>query len=150
MSNVKTVLITGAGTGIGRGIAIAFASQGMNLALLGRTRRTLEETAQACETEPLIFEASVDDRERLAEVVSEIETQRGPIHILVNNAGMNTKLRNLSDMPPEEWDRVIEVNLTGVAPYLISVDPERKLAIGNAILALFFDSHRVSVPLSHL
>jgi NADP-dependent 3-hydroxy acid dehydrogenase YdfG len=113
MSDIRTALITGAGTGIGRGIAIAFAREGMNLALLGRTRRTLDETAELCTTEPLVFEGSVDDRDRLAEIVKETETRYGSIEILVNNAGMNTKLRNLGDMPPDEWDRVIQVNLTG-------------------------------------
>ena len=109
----QTALITGAGSGIGKGIAITFAKEGMKLALLGRTRETLEDTVRACGTDPLIFEASIDDRYRLAEVVGETEAALGPIDILVNNAGMNTKQRNLSDMPPDQWDRVIEINLTG-------------------------------------
>ena len=113
MNSDRTALITGAGTGIGRGIAVAFAAEGMNLALVGRTRQTLEETARACGSDALILEASVEDRDRLAQVVSEIEGQYGSVGILVNNAGMNTKRRSLSDMPPDEWDRVINVNLTG-------------------------------------
>lgn len=113
MQAKRTALITGAGTGIGRGIAVAFAVEGIKLALLGRTRKTLEETARACGSDTLILEASVEDRDRLDEVVREVETQYGSIEILVNNAGMNTKLRNLKDMPTDEWDRVINVNLTG-------------------------------------
>ncbi|MEE2753328.1 MAG: SDR family NAD(P)-dependent oxidoreductase [Candidatus Latescibacterota bacterium] len=113
MSKARTALITGAGSGIGQGIAIAFAREGINLALLGRTKKTLEDTARACGTDPLIFEGSIDDRNRLSEAVRETEAQFGSIEVLVNNAGMNTKQRNLIDMPPDEWDRVIEINLTG-------------------------------------
>lgn len=114
MPEQKVALITGAGTGIGRGIAVAFAEAGIRLALLGRTRRTLEETAGLCGADPLILEADVDDREKVAEAVAAAEDRFGSISILVNNAGMNTPLRNLTDMPPEQWDRVIQVNLTGV------------------------------------
>jgi NADP-dependent 3-hydroxy acid dehydrogenase YdfG len=113
MQTEGTALITGAGTGIGRGIAIAFSAQGMRVALVGRTRETLEETAQCCEGETLILESSVNDRDRLAAVVAETIEKLGPISILVNNAGMNTRERNLADMPPDQWDQVIDVNLTG-------------------------------------
>ena len=109
----RTALITGAGTGIGRGIAVAFAAAGIRVALVGRTRSTLEETAAACGGETLILEGSVEDRDRLAQIVAEAADRFGTLDILVNNAGMNTRERNLADMPVDQWDRVINVNLTG-------------------------------------
>jgi len=109
----KTVLITGAGTGIGRGIAVAFSETGMRLGLVGRTTETLEETAGQCSSETVVLPCGVNDRDGLAKVVSQTESQFGRIDILVNNAGMNTKKRNLGDMDPADWDRVIDVNLTG-------------------------------------
>lgn len=113
MSSERTALITGAGTGIGRGIAVAFSGDGIRVALVGRTRATLEETANLCPGESLIVESSVTDRPRLRKAVAESEAAFGGIGILVNNAGMNTSQRNLTDMPPEQWDQVIDVNLTG-------------------------------------
>lgn len=109
MSDKRTTLITGAGTGIGRGIAVAFSGAGMNVALVGRTASTLLETADLCGPDTRVFEASVNNRDRIAEIVAEI----GTIQILVNNAGMNTLTRGLRDMPAERWDEVIDVNLTG-------------------------------------
>ena len=134
MDEQKTALITGAGTGIGRGIAVAFAAHGINLALLGRTRRTLEETAEMCGTDPLVLEADVDDREALAKAVGTAEDRFGSINILVNNAGMNTPLRNLTDMPPDQWDRVIQVNLTGVYNCFKAVLPGFLLAEDGLVI----------------
>lgn len=105
----RTALITGAGTGIGRGIATAFAADGIDVALVGRTRATLDETAAACGLRATVYVADVNDRPRLDEVVADV----GEVDILVNNAGMNTQKRNLADMDPADWDRVIDVNLTG-------------------------------------
>ncbi|MBS10719.1 MAG: hypothetical protein CME19_03840 [Gemmatimonadetes bacterium] len=113
MPNDRTALITGAGTGIGRGIAIAFSEAGIQVALLGRTPATLEETAGLCSGRSITLEGSVTDREGLAQAVAQTESELGPIGILVNNAGMNTRQRNLADIPPDQWDQVIDVNLTG-------------------------------------
>lgn len=113
MAGERTALITGAGTGIGRGIAVAFSAAGIPVALVGRTTETLEATAAVCEGPKLVLQGSVNDRERLAEIVEETSSRLGPIGILVNNAGMNTRERNLGDMAPEQWDEVINVNLTG-------------------------------------
>ncbi len=111
----KTAWITGAGTGIGRAIAVGLAHDNANLALFGRTRETLEETAEACKDRAnvVIAVGSVDDRNAVGEAVTTTVERFGALDILVNNAGINSKKRNLSDMPPEQWDRVIEINLTG-------------------------------------
>jgi NADP-dependent 3-hydroxy acid dehydrogenase YdfG len=115
MANPKTAWITGAGTGIGRAIAVSLSNEGANLALFGRTQDTLEETADACKdrSKTEIVLGSVEDRAAVAQAAATTVDRFGRLDILVNNAGTNGKKRNLSDMPPEEWDRVISINLTG-------------------------------------
>ena len=125
MANPKTAWITGAGTGIGRAIAVSMSNEDTNLTLFGRTKDTLEETADACKdrSNVEIVVGSVENRAAVAETVTTTVDRFGGLDILVNNAGTNGKKRNLSDMPPEEWDRVIQINLTGAYNCFKSVLP---------------------------
>ena len=111
----KGVAITGAGSGIGRGIAVAFSKAGAALALAGRRRDALEETAAALDTgtRSTVVPTDVTDRQTVAAMAGEAVSFLGNIDILVNNAGINTRQRNLSDITDEDWDRVIQINLTG-------------------------------------
>ena len=126
MADAKTAWITGAGTGIGRAIAVSLSNDSTNLTLFGRTRETLEETAGACKdrSNVEIVLGSVDDRAAVAEAVTATVDRFGGLDILVNNAGINGKKRNLGDMPPEEWDRVIQINLTGAYNCFKAVLPQ--------------------------
>ena len=110
----KTAIITGAGTGIGRGIAVGFAQAGMNLVLAGRRPEPLEETAQACpDTGVRIVPTDVTDRASVKALAATTTEAFGHIDILVNNAGINTRKRNLDDISDADWDRVMTINLTG-------------------------------------
>lgn len=110
----KTAIITGAGTGIGQGIAIAFANAGFNLMLAGRRTEPLEETAQSCgQSNIQIMATDVTDRDSVLALSQKTIETFGSIDVLVNNAGINTKKRNLDDISNEDWDRVININLTG-------------------------------------
>lgn len=110
----KTAVITGAGTGIGKGIAIAFAQAGFNLTLSGRRTKPLEETAKHCGSANIqIISTDVTDRQSVHAMVKKTMKSFGTIDVLINNAGINTKARNLDDISDEDWDRVININLTG-------------------------------------
>ena len=110
----KTAIITGAGTGIGQGIAIAFANAGYNLTLAGRRPEPLEETAKQCgDTNLQIITTDVTNRDDVQNLAQTTINTFGSIDVLINNAGINTKKRNLDDISDEDWDRVININLTG-------------------------------------
>ncbi|MGA1195121.1 MAG: SDR family oxidoreductase [Candidatus Latescibacterota bacterium] len=110
----KTTIITGAGTGIGQGIAIAFANAGYQLVLAGRRIEPLEETAKNCGgTNIQIVATDVTDRNAVQLLAQKTIDTFGSIDVLINNAGINTQKRNLDDISDEDWDRVININLTG-------------------------------------
>lgn len=112
----KTALITGAGRGIGRATAIAFAKEGINLGLLGRTIENLEAVAselQAYGVKVSIAAADVSNMESVNTAVEKIRGELGPIDILVNNAGIS-KFGKFLEVDPEDWAKIIQVNVMGV------------------------------------
>ena len=114
----KNALITGGSRGIGRAIAEEYARQGAGLALLARNAEKLAEAAESVRTESEVAEvvtvqADVSDRGEVERAVEKSITQLGHLDILVNSAGI-ASLGNIDEMPPEEWRRMIEVNLMGV------------------------------------
>ena len=111
----KTVVVTGAGSGIGRAIAVGFCSDGASVIGIGRTSADLEGTARLCEGRGLRF--VVGDVARPSDVkrlFSEALDRHGKVDILVNNAALYPKVAFL-DSSDEEWSRVIYTNVIGMA-----------------------------------
>ena len=112
----KTALITGAARGIGRATAIAFAKEGINLGLLGRTSANLEKVTKELEeygVEVTMAVADVSDNDSVIAAVNHIKSELGPIDILINNAGIG-KFGKFLELSPEEFKNIIDVNLMGV------------------------------------
>ncbi|MDA0746789.1 MAG: SDR family NAD(P)-dependent oxidoreductase [bacterium] len=109
----QVAIITGAGSGIGQAIARSFAESGIQVVLAGRQAHTLEKTASELGTTARIVPTDVTDRNSVRTLAEKTLEDFGRIDILVNNAGINTQKRNLRDISDEDWDRVIQINLTG-------------------------------------
>lgn len=125
----RVAWITGAGTGIGRGVALALANSGVDVVLSGRRRAQLEEVAQGVRSagrRALVAPLDVSDREGVSNVVSEAVKEFGTIQVLVNNAGINTTNRSATEIDPADWDHVVEVNLTGAFNCFRGVFPGMK------------------------
>jgi len=121
----RTVLVTGAGRGIGKSIALRFAEEGARVALVARTRSEVEDTAGRIEAlggRALAITGDVSVRGPAEESVALTERELGPIDILVNNAGIFI-WRPFLKLAPEDWDRVIATNLTGAADLCRAVLP---------------------------
>lgn len=112
----KTALITGAGKGIGKALAESLAQEGVNLGLIARTSADLEalqaELTAKYDIRVAIATADVAVQDDVYRAVASLTEQLGAIHIVVNNAGI-AKFGKLVDMDPQEWERIIQVNLMG-------------------------------------
>lgn len=122
----KTALITGAGRGIGRATAIAFAKEGINVGLVGRTIENLEKVA--AELKPFgvnvaIAAANVANNAEVIEAVDQIKAELGAIDILINNAGIG-KFGSFLELSPEEFENIVQVNLMGTYYVTRAVLPE--------------------------
>ena len=117
MSTIKKVLITGAGTGIGRALAIEAAQNGFDLILVGRTSATLEETRSKCDTQnPRCIVADVTSAEGRALIADAVG---GSLDILINNAGI-LSVGHLADMADSDLEGMTTTNL--VAPMALTRD----------------------------
>lgn len=110
----RVALVTGAGRGIGRAIALELARRGMDLALNGRSEKPLEETVSLVESagrRAVCVVADVTVPGQAARLVDEVSGKLGGLHILVNNVG-DFLLKPLLDVMPAEWDHVMASNLS--------------------------------------
>lgn len=112
----KTALITGGGTGIGWGIAKAFAEEGVKVAIAGRRLGVVQEAAASWKGQPamLAHDCDVGNRASVNKLFAWAQEQLGRIDIVVNAAGVNIKTRMMANMLPEQWDEVMNINATGV------------------------------------
>lgn len=118
MQNItgKNAIITGAGRGIGRATAIAFAAEGINVGLVGRTASNLEKVTAELEqygVKTVFAAADVADKDAVNAAVEHITAELGPIDILINNAGIG-KFGKFLDLSPEEFKEIVDTNLMGV------------------------------------
>ena len=124
----KTALITGGGSGIGLGTALALAREGCRVAIAGRRLEVLQQGAGTWTGQPQILYHACDvgDRADVEKLFAWANQQLGRIDILVNAAGVNLKNRLMSNMTPPDWDRVLTINATGVYNAMYAVLPQMR------------------------
>ena len=108
----QVALVTGGGRGIGAGLARELASTGAHVAVAARTREQVEEVAR--EIDGLALEVDVTDRGAVERMVAETESRLGPIDLLAANAGIGNVSGGIWESDPDDWWRVLEVNVLGV------------------------------------
>ena len=113
---MAVALVTGASRGIGASIALALAGENYDLAITSRDPDRLQEISeQIVNNNRSVYPIKLDVKETdvIPEIVNNIETEFGPIEVLVNNAGVNLP-RAALDLSPIEWDEVLDTNLRGL------------------------------------
>lgn len=111
----KVALVTGAGQGIGRGIALRLAKDGAAIMLVDMKAEALDAVAaevRALGRKAATFVADISDREQVYAAISQAERELGGFDIIVNNAGI-AQVQPLSDVTPQEVDRIMRINVQG-------------------------------------
>jgi NAD(P)-dependent dehydrogenase (short-subunit alcohol dehydrogenase family) len=112
----KVALVTGAGSGIGRTVALALSGVGYQLVLAGRRKEALEETvamAGTAQGSALAVAADISDPAAVRALFSQTEQAFGRLDLLFNNAGVGIPSAALEDVTAEQWQRVVQTNLSG-------------------------------------
>ncbi|WP_433833093.1 3-ketoacyl-ACP reductase [Flavobacterium anhuiense] len=111
----KNAFITGAGKGIGKAVAIALAKEGVNLILVSRTQKDIEQLADEASNlgvKALALSADVSDIDSINKAVEKALAEFKHIDILINSAGI-ASFGKFLELEPEAWERIIQVNLMG-------------------------------------
>jgi NAD(P)-dependent dehydrogenase (short-subunit alcohol dehydrogenase family) len=111
--SARSAVVTGAGSGIGRAVALALLGDGYQVALAGRRREALEETARLGGG-GLVVPTDVTDPAQVAALFARTKEASGRVDLLFNNAGMSGPPVLLEDLTFEQWKAVVDVNLTGM------------------------------------
>ena len=141
----KVILITGAGTGLGKALALAAGQVGAKVICAGRRKdkiqQTADEVSKAGGTGTAV-EMDVTDLKSIEKGLKMAE-KVGPIDILINNAGIITGMKAVQDLPVEEWDKIMATNVRG--PYLLM-----RTILPGMIQRGFGRILNISAPIKHL
>jgi NAD(P)-dependent dehydrogenase (short-subunit alcohol dehydrogenase family) len=113
----KVAIVTGAGTGIGKAVALALMREGYAVALAGRRKDKLDETAhegQASGGKSLVAPTDVSEPQSIKALFATVKQTFGRLDLLFNNAGIGAPAVPLEDLPYESWQKVVATNLTGM------------------------------------
>ena len=141
----KVILITGAGSGLGKALALAAGQAGAKVICAGRRKDKIQQTAEKVTKAGGLgtaVEMDVTDVKSVEKGVKEAE-RVGPIEILINNAGIITGLKAVQDLPVEEWDKIMATNVRG--PYLMI-----RAILPGMIQRGFGRILNISAPIKHL
>jgi NAD(P)-dependent dehydrogenase (short-subunit alcohol dehydrogenase family) len=131
--NNKIAIVTGAGSGIGRACAIALACEGAKVALVGRRKERLEETAREIGNSALVLAADVSNPDEVARTVKQTAAHFGSLNVLLNNAGV-LHVGTAEQITEEQWDETFNVNVRGLWLLSRAALPEMRKAGGGSII----------------
>ena len=141
----KVILITGAGTGLGKALALAASQAGAKVICAGRRKDKIQQTADEVNKAGgtgTAVEMDVTDLKSVEKGLK-IAEKVGPIDVLINNAGIITGMKAVQDLPVEEWDKIMATNVRG--PYLLM-----RAILPGMIQRGFGRILNISAPIKHL
>jgi NAD(P)-dependent dehydrogenase (short-subunit alcohol dehydrogenase family) len=141
----KVILITGAGSGLGKALAVAAGQAGAKVICAGRRKERIQQAADEVTKAGGVGTALEMDVMDLKSVEKglKIAEKVGPIDVLINNAGIITGMKVVQDLPVEEWDKIMSTNVRG--PYLLM-----RAILPGMIQRGFGRVLNISAPIKHL
>jgi len=114
VTDQKVALVTGAGSGIGRAVALALNQNSFQVILVGRREHELQKTAAMAERPGMdVAPADITDAIQVRQLFQHVQQKFGRLDVLFNNAGMSSPAKPLEDLSLEEWKAVVDLNLSG-------------------------------------
>ena len=148
----KRILLTGGGSGIGRGVALAFARAGGAVVIAGRRKDALLATAAELSADSagriVPYCTDIADAAAVAELVAFATDTLGAVDILVNNAGINIPARGLAELSVPDWTRVVNVNLNGTFHVIHSLLPAMRTRKEGVIINVTSIAGRTATTLA--
>lgn len=141
-------LVTGGGRGIGRAIALAFAREGLAVAVVSRSREQIESVKSEIETfgrRAIAIPCDVRDNAAVRDTVAKVREQLGAITVLVNNAGVHLAKR-FSSVTEAEWQNILAVNLSSLFYFTQAVLPDMEKANWGRVINMASAAGRMGVP----
>jgi NADP-dependent 3-hydroxy acid dehydrogenase YdfG len=133
----KVAWITGAGSGIGQAGAVELAKAGASIVVSGRRVEALEETRKlvtAAGGQVHALALDVSDKKQVAHAAKELLERHGRCDILINSAGLNIPKRLYKDLVPDDWDKVIDINLNGALYCMTAVLPAMRVQKSGLVI----------------
>ena len=109
----QTAVVVGGGSGMGEAISLGLASEGATVIVAGRRQAKLDEVARQGSENIFTHTVDVANRDSVRTLFEWIHEQFGQLHLLVNCAGANVPKRSMSELDPEDWDKLMNINATG-------------------------------------
>lgn len=145
----KSVVITGAGSGVGRAIALQLAQQGWRMALLGRRTEPLQETAKLSglpAEDFIVTPCDIGNSSAVAEVSQRVLAQFGEVELLVNAAGTNAPRRLLNVLSLEDYHSMMNTNLNGAFYCVQAFLPQMRARKSGTIINIISDAGKQASP----
>lgn len=133
----KVALVTGAGSGIGKGAAMIFAQEGAKVAVLSRTAAQINQVAdevKALGAEAMAITADVSQPDQVEAAVKQVVDAWGRLDIVIANAGINGVWASLEELTPEDWDKTLDINLKGTFLTVKYAVPHLKKQGGSVVV----------------
>lgn len=144
--NGKVALVTGAGSGIGKGAALLLAREGAKVAALGRTEDKLQKVVTEVKQsggEAMPVVADVSQPDQMQRAVEQAIEKYGRLDIVLTNAGINGVQAPIEELEPDEWDKTLSINLKGTFLTLKYAVPHLKQRGGSVIVTASTNGTRV-------
>jgi NAD(P)-dependent dehydrogenase (short-subunit alcohol dehydrogenase family) len=149
---MRTVVVTGAGSGVGQAVALRFAAEGWNVALIGRTAESLMVTAGRVDAETRArvapFPCDVSSPDAVESMAAAVLARFGSVDVLVNSAGINVPERSFQALTLDDWHAVLATNLNGAFYCVRAFLPRMRERRAGTIININSDAGKVARELS--